>query len=265
MSGGKNPTIDRIFESLNVWRHLPSYSLETRAAPFFAVFLRDVLSAHFKTEIHDVLIPEFPLRIGTLNDEKISEQKVSAGRRRPSPDQSYNVDYVAFAKDKSTAYLVELKTDMDSLREKQKTYLRAAQGKGLPRLIEGIRQLATKSRKKQKYVHLLHCLSAPGLELVSNFDDTPLLKKTFGRVTPGWTSAIEQLEFDKESFSNSKVVFIQPIEHIADEHDFEYIYFKTVASIVKSQGKLGEIFARYLCEWTSVAGSQSPRNITPPW
>ena len=48
------------------------------------------------------------------------------------PTWSYKVDYVAFRKDKSakdsTAYLVELKTDMGSKRPEQDEYLCKAQG-----------------------------------------------------------------------------------------------------------------------------------------
>ena len=156
MTDGTHPTISQILNLLNDWRHLPFYSLETRAAPFFAVFMRELLSTHFDCEIHEILIPEFPLRIGTLYNEDERKQL----QPEPSADQSYNVDYVAFAKDKRTAYLVELKTDMDSLRSQQDKYLIEARNKGLPALVEGVKKMSKKSKKKQKYVHLLHRLSA---------------------------------------------------------------------------------------------------------
>ena len=127
VTDSKSPTVSQVFELLNRWRHLPFYSLETRAAPFFALFLRDVLSAHFRAEMHEILIPEFPLRIGTLYTK--DELKLRSGTgREPGTNQSYNVDYVALAKDNNTAYLVELKTDMGSKRVEQDEYL--SQGSG---------------------------------------------------------------------------------------------------------------------------------------
>lgn len=182
------PNSQSDFGVLNDWRHLPFYSLETRAAPFFAVFMREILAKHFGREFHEVLIPEFPLRIGTLESEKEREQRKLGKRRRPSQDQSYNVDYVAFQADKSTAYLVELKTDMDSIRPAQMDYLCKARKKKFPSLVEGVKQIVQKSNKKQKYINLLHRLSALGIELVYIRPDSRIFDKTLDRVVAGWTS-----------------------------------------------------------------------------
>ena len=151
MTANESPTVGDVFELLNRWRHLPFYSLETRAAPFFAVFLRDVLRAKFNKEMHEIVLPEFPLRIYTLYDA--CELK-KPGLDKSSPGHSKNVDYVAFDKDIRTAYLVELKTDMGSVREEQNDYLCAAQGKAFSSLVEGVTKLAKGSASKPKYVHL---------------------------------------------------------------------------------------------------------------
>ena len=260
MTDGTHPTISQILNLLNDWRHLPFYSLETRAAPFFAVFMRELLSTHFGREIHQILIPEFPLRIGTLYNDDERKQL----QPEPSADQSYNVDYVAFAKDRSTAYLVELKTDMDSLRSQQDKYLVAARKTGLPVLAEGVKKMSKKSNKKQKYVHLLHRLSAPGIELVSMPDNTRLYEKTFSRVVAGWTAALDQLKIDKQHFPRTTVVFVQPVERKKDDNDFEHIYFEKVANIVERRGDLGALFANFLRQWTKIAGTTDPRDICPP-
>ena len=265
---GKFPTVSEIFSLLNDWRHLPFYSLETRAAPFFAVFMREVLSNHFDQEMHEILIPEFPLRIGTLYDDN---ERVRL-RSDPSPDQSYNVDYVAFAKnrkndeDKRIAYLVELKTDMDSLRPQQDKYLCKAREKGLPALVEGVKKMSKKSNKKQKYVHLLHRLSAPGIELLSIPDDTRLYEKTFGRhgVVSGWNKERKGLKVNYQICSKIKVVFVQPYESDSNKYDFEHIYFDEVASVVERSGDLGAMFANYLRQWKKPAGSRDPSSIPFP-
>lgn len=63
----KYPTISGLFGLLDRWRHLPDYQLERRADIFFALFLPEVLRAHFakqnrSIEINPVLIPEFPIK-----------------------------------------------------------------------------------------------------------------------------------------------------------------------------------------------------------
>lgn len=236
MTNDKNPTMSQILNLLNDWRHLPFYSLERRSAPFFAVFIREVLSNQFDREMHEILVPEFPLRIGALYIEEERKRL----RPVPSPGQSYNVDYVAFAKDKSMAYLVELKTDLSSLRPKQSEYLCRARKRGLLRLVEGVIQLAQDSKKyKSKYAHLLYRLSAPGIDLVP-------------------------IRSPDQNFPDTKVVFIQPKEHKSDRQDFEHIYFKEVANIVEPQGDLGALFANCLRQWTTAAGSRDPKDIPLP-
>lgn len=251
MNASESPTVGHVFELLNRSRHLPFYSLETRAAPFFAIFLRDVLKARFKTEIQEAVIPEFPLRIGTLcKDER---------------NQSYNVDYVAFGKDNRAVYLVELKTDMDSRREAQDEYLAKARDIDFIDLLEGVRKSAKASNRKQKYVHLLHRLHLAGF--VSKDDALcNLYERSFGKVVPGWTEALKGLEFKAQRYSKPKVVFVQPKKGKSDKkksenHGFEFIYFEQVANIVQSRGELGRTFAKYLRRWTEDAGSPHPRCI----
>ena len=123
--------------------------------------------------------------------------------------------------------------------------------------------MAKQSEKKQKYVHLLHRLSAPGIELVFILDDTPLYEKTFPRVVSGWTRAIEQLTFEKQHFSETTIVFVQPIKGEPDENGYEHIYFEEVANIVERRGDLGALFANYLRQWTKRAGSRKSRDIPP--
>lgn len=256
MTYEKEPAISQVFTLLNDWRHLPFYSLETRAAPFFAVFMRQVLSNHFGHEMHEVLIPEFPMRIGTMYNHEEREKL----RPVPSADQSFNVDYVAFREDKKTAYLVELKTDMHSIRSAQMNYLSKARDKTFPTLVEGIMQVASKSDKKQKYVHLLHRLSLPGIELVTIPDDTRLYEKTFGqgRAVSGWNKEREGLSVNCDNFLETEVVYVQPREGRKNEHGFSYIYFDEFARIVERHGDLGTMFANYLRQWTLDAGSQDP-------
>ena len=253
MTDSNSPTVSDVFNLLNRWRHLPFYSLETRAAPFFAIFLRDVLSAKFGKEMHETVIPEFPLRIRTLYN--------ADERKKRSSGHSNNVDYVAFDKDLCTAYLVELKTDMGSIRDDQNEYLGAAQRKAFPALVEGVIELAKGSpNSKRKYVHLLHQLA----EL--KFISVPkgVYKKSFGgdRVVAGWTKEAEGMKLVGQKCSKTEVVFIQPTrptEDTSKTYDFQHICFDEVANVVQRHGDLGCMFANYLRQWTKDAGSLDPR------
>ena len=259
MTANESPTVCDVFELLNRWRHLPFYSLETRAAPFFAVFLRDVLRAKFGTEMHETVIPEFPLHIGSL----YTDQERGDLRPKPGRNQSFNVDYVAFAKDKSTAYLVELKTDMGSKRHKQDKYLCKARDTEFGGLVEGVRELAKVKRrpnKRRKYFHLLHLLFAPGPSLLTTPDSPCLDKQKFRKGATNWSSSVDQLEIDATSFQKTKVVFVQPTKD-KSECDFEYVDFDEVAKIVETKGELGKQFARCVRQWTKEAGCPDPSDI----
>ena len=231
MTDSESPTVNDVFKLLNRWRHLPGYPLEGRSAPFFALFLRDILSAHFgeeSGEIHDIVIPEFPLRHGTLCG--------MYPNRKSGDNQSFNVDYLAFARDMRTAYLVELKTDMGSKNCQQEKYLRMARNTGIPRLIEGARELVEvrrPSNKQRKYGHLLYLL--------------------------------DQLVIDR-NISPPKIVFLQPTKGKKDKkksekYGFEFIDFGDVADVVQRHGDLGRIFADYLRKWVHEAGGLDPQDV----
>jgi hypothetical protein len=59
--------IDTLFDLLDAWRHFPSYPLERRADLYFALYLPEVLETQFGFPVQPQLVPEFPLRIGTLD------------------------------------------------------------------------------------------------------------------------------------------------------------------------------------------------------
>ncbi|MFO7922445.1 MAG: hypothetical protein R6U58_01980 [Bacteroidales bacterium] len=101
--------IDCIFDNLDDWRHLPAYQLERRADIFFSIYLPELLEERYGFEIEG-LVPEFPLRIGTIYP-------------KADTNRSVKVDYLARARGSNTVVLVELKTDDRSRRSKQDWYL----------------------------------------------------------------------------------------------------------------------------------------------
>ena len=144
-----DPTIDTVFARLDEWRGLPSYQLERRADIYFALFLAAVLESHCNTEFEPLVIPEFPLRRGTLWAE--TERKYQ--------NYSVKVDYVAFTKGYEQVVFVELKTDMKSMRSKQDEYLHRASKLEFGEFLKGLCCLRTKSPQPKKYDRLINMLS----------------------------------------------------------------------------------------------------------
>ena len=142
--------IKLIFDRLDDWRHLPSYQLERRADIFFAIYLRDFLQDHLKVSLRPQLVPEFPLHLKTLGFGSANNQSVK-------------VDYVAVSEDLTRVFLIELKTDMASFRDKQFDYLKLARDKGIHKLLDGILQICRATQSRAKYVHLLRLLDAIGM------------------------------------------------------------------------------------------------------
>ena len=252
-AGDTSRSVAQMFNLMDRWRHLPGYRLEGRLAPFFELFLRDVLAESLDVDIHPVVIPEFPLRKGTLLGENGS-------------NQSYNVDYVAFSDDRNKAFLVELKTDMGSIDDDQKHYLINARNKGIEPLVWGILKICGSkgTRKRSKYVHLLHRLAK--LELVKIPDQDKLYRKTFPAPRRGWTDAFKRVKpAVGESLEFAQVIYILPECQKDDpELGIRYIDFCEVANIVQKRGELGYHFANYLRQWIPPAGGRDPRDVVRP-
>lgn len=123
-------------------------NLSAGADIFFALFLPDVLGAHFGMCMNPILVPEFPIK-------------------NPENNQSSKVDYLALqqSQDGKTrrAFLVELKTDMGSRREEQDRVLGYAVHRQTKNLILDVLEICRATNEKPKYVHLLKLLSDIGL------------------------------------------------------------------------------------------------------
>lgn len=245
MSAIESRTMADVFTLLDGWRHLPAYRLEPNLAPFFGLFLRDVLKARFGVPIHRIVIPEFPLRNGTLY------------KGHDRPNQSQKVDYVALSEDLKTAYFVELKTDMGSVREEQNEYLEKASRVPLRELVAGVICICKATDMKWKYCHLLFLLSELGL--VTPPKPKKEDKTKVGDPSLDWRSAFRGVTpTEAGDKTKVKVVFIQP-----RDDNFEYIDFPAVADTVQKTGDLGCMFANYLRQWTEEAGLRDPRESLP--
>ena len=251
-AGDMSRTVAHMFNAMDACRHLPNYRLEGRLAPFFELFLHDVLSERLGVELHPVVIPEFPLRKGTLYDN--------------DSNQSYNVDYVAFSMDRGTAYLIELKTDMGSIDRDQEKYLRLACKRAheselrFGKFVCGVIKICgSEYSDRRKYVHLLHLLAK--LELVAIADQSKLHQMTFPVPRSGWRKAFDGVEPTVEGkLKHTRIIYIQPRKDESEsDNGFKYIDFKDVADIVQRFGDLGSVFAHFLRKWSEDPGQRYPR------
>ena len=252
--------IEWIFGYLNVSRHFPGFRLEPHVAPFFALFLPDILKRIDRC-IHDIIVPEFPLRKGQFNLYENARDQ----------NGSKNVDYVALSKDRNEVYFVELKTDSNSIDDDQNAYLREVEeGKiEFRRIVEGICEMAKASKnRKRKYVHLLHELQK--LQLVECPDS--LYEKTFEHDLPhngasqGWTRAINEVKINTSDTFPEKIEVIFILPRKCDRKkcpEFRnFIFFDEIANSIRGKGDLADLFETYLMFWhDDVAGSVNPREV----
>lgn len=137
-----------LFEHLDRWRALPAYQLERRADAFFSIYLAEALAEHTGWHIRDLLIPELPIKRDLIWPDTPSFLSVK-------------VDYLAVASDR--VVFVELKTDTGSRRASQDHYLHVAQQVGMRAVLQGIVDIAGRSKARAKYLALLQGLQELGL------------------------------------------------------------------------------------------------------
>lgn len=232
-------TIDNIFDRMDLWRHFPSYQLERRADLYFALYLPEVLSHYLPMPIKKDVIPEFPIRIGTIEDGT-------------DGDQSYKVDYLALSEDGQTAILVELKTEMRSLNDKQKNYLMAASAMPFYKLLEGIKKIFKATTFKRKYYYLLEHLETLGQLTIPQKMKTIIARQKI----QGITNEADSIRVAK-NMAKPEVVFIQPVEP-EKENLGTTITFEQFRSVVaKHSDPISQRFARSLEEWENVPSGRN--------
>ena len=206
--------IYHLFDRLDEWRHLPAYQLERRADIFFSLYLGDLLRSKYSVEI-DSILPEFPVRIGTISSEV-------------DTNQSFKIDYLALAKEENRVFFVELKTDKGSRRSKQDWYLQRSKEVGLVELLHGLMKIVQATGSKKKYLFLLHKLCEMGLLDIETDGSFRVIPDTY----------------------DIKIVYLQP--EVGDEIE-DVISFRYAASVIETFGdELSGRFAKSLREWALV-------------
>jgi hypothetical protein len=227
--------IDVLFDRMDAWRHLPNYQLERRADLFFSLYLAEVLEAKLGFPVGDQVVPEFPVRIGTIYPEI-------------PIDKSYKIDYVALSTDADKAILVELKTEGMSRRENQDKYLLASREAGFLVLLGGVLDIFRATSSKRKYFCLLEHLETMGLLRI------PMeMKDIMSRSSlHGVTEASRAIEVTTRA-TQCLIVYVQPNGNGADIISFED--FRGV--VQKHDDPVSQRFAQSLSEWASTQAGEA--------
>jgi hypothetical protein len=204
--------IDKIFNHLDEWRHLPAYQLERRTDIFFAIYLPDIIKWKFRQNIEHV-VPEFPVRLGSLDTMNKHE----------NPNHSIKIDYLAVCNESKTVYLIELKTDTSSHREKQDLYMEKAKEINVKSLIDGVLEIRKATSSSIKYDNLISVLAQIG-----------------------WVDPFT-LTNTSEDY-NIEIIYIQPTK--PDHSEKTIISFADIAhSLAERQDKLTQRFVKSLEKW----------------
>lgn len=241
--------INQLFNNLDAWRHLPAYQLERRADIFFSLYLAEVLQKKFDLSEAPILIPEFPVRYGSVRE--------ALGRTdlfgEAGENQSFKIDYLAVTKDGRRVFFIELKTDMVSRNDKQDGNMERAVEVASHLLFSGIEKMHEKSNAKQKYLALYSYLH----------DQLHTNERPLSKITDGKTKGIILVDDFKQFFADlnkipSSIVYLQP--NIDDTKEgMEYIDFSNFSDVVeKHPDYLSLRFAKSLREWAKDEAGTKP-------
>jgi hypothetical protein len=134
---------DKYFDMMVDWKQLPAYRTEPRIDSLIGFYLKDILESYLHEKISGI-IPEFPLRLGTINPEC---------EKTNYKDKSYKIDFLAVGM-LGKNFLIEFKSDSNSLRENQDKYLERAKRLGTRAIVEGALRIADISSYTKKYSYL---------------------------------------------------------------------------------------------------------------
>lgn len=222
--------IEIMFDRMDEWRHLPNYQLERRADLFFSLYLPEVLKAKLGFHIQKQIIPEFPVRIGTIYPDKPN-------------NQSKHIDYLALSTDSENAVFVELKTDGRSRNEKQDEYLKRAQKVGMSKLLKGLLEIFRGTKAKRKYFCLFTILESMGLIRIPS-----LMTEIMSRSNlKGVTEASRKVEISSK-VKECLIVYVQPNGTGPDIISFD----KFRATVTQHDDPVSKRFAQSLTEWAKI-------------
>lgn len=253
--GSREITLGSVLSLLDRWRHLPAYQLERRADVLFALFLPEILEKRFCTS-NLYLIPEFPIKKSLLG-------------RGDTTFQSINVDYLGVSEDPTRVFLIELKTDMASIKWQQVEDLKSARSKGMTEIINGLKKIVKSNSVtsslsiRGKYLFLLFVLEEAGVVRIPNADRLRNLvaKRQFRKAD--WKDKVNEIEC-LVNVEHIEIVYVLP-KRCTDCRFDETICQLTFDKLAQHAGELGSVcefpkeFADSLKRWKDEAGLCLPQ------
>ncbi len=201
------------------------------------------------------MIPEFPLHKGNI--------EITSGGGK---NQSVNVDFAVFCSNRELKrmFLVELKTDRNSIRSEQLHNMRKARCAKLEKILDGVIKAAKNSKKYHKYAHLhwkLHQLGC--VDSNEDFEQIDMNK-----THPGLTSLFNGLNVSENWAATApELVLIAPRDALEgtklDVSGFCVMTLGDVAQIIEDQCNPGLEFARYLRKWDGKEAGRVPLSVDP--
>lgn len=218
--------INDYFQTLEDWKRLPAYKLETRIDSLVGFALPEIIKDVKGYSVKEV-IPELPLRVGTLLYE--DKEKIDGDEWRKIANKSNKVDFYVLTECHKNLF-IEFKSDIRSLNDEQNRYLEKAKKCGMEKILDGIIKIASVSTYENKYKHLLGKLHSCGLITGEN-----------GNIHPTARQSIIDL------------IYILPTKPKKDVKQ-EIIYYESLAdSIFRSYkgSEMMERFASSIREWSN--------------
>jgi hypothetical protein len=138
------------FDMLTEWKELPDYQMERRVDSLIGYYLQPFL-VYRKIEIKSI-IPEFPLK------KEGDQPSIPESSEKRKNNQPTRVDFFAYSE--GQCYLIELKTDIKSINQKQIDNLSKASNKPIKDILEELLEIYNPADRHypdswKKYVQLL--------------------------------------------------------------------------------------------------------------
>lgn len=191
------------------------------------------------------VIPEFPIRYGTLGS------KTGNGRG----NQSFNVDFSVWDRERRRVFLVELKTDMGSLSPDQlKRMVQARDHDNFNDFVDGIIRIALATKERRKYAQLIWRLHEVGAMCVPcGFRK---LRMEGDRPGLGAGGVLKDCRATG-TYVDSELVLVSPCTSAASKC-FHCIDFCQYADAIQGTGELENTLAEYVRRWRGRAGRTNP-------
>jgi hypothetical protein len=199
------------------------------------------LSDYLKSKIESI-IPEFPLK------KENDLQGISRNSSKNESNQPVRVDFFAYSKER--CFLIELKTDDESINQKQIDYLSKASEKTMGKILKELLDIYDPIDRDypdswKKYVHLLNRIKNETLLLEE--------KDKGSRIRPKY----EVNQMANNINSKPKIIYLIPSEEnisnkLKEKIDFDKILLKDIAKWIERQNvnSFDRQFAQALKEWS---------------